>query len=293
MELRHLRYFAVLADELHFSRAADRLHIAQPGLSRQIRQLEEEIGVRLFDRNNRRVALTEAGIYLQKSTRRLLADIDATVVRARQIGEGLSGQLRIGYIGSAMQRTIPDLLLRVKELHPDVRFSLREMDNPEQLEALLQGEIDLGFVRVEEVTPPLRMRAVHRDTFSLVLPENHPVSADNFTGLKQFREEPFILFEPTYSPSYYDKVLELFAAAGFTPDASHSTVNASSIYRLVANGMGLSVVPTVLAEGYDMGVKFIELTEVPQRTTLRVAWREDAPGKLLGRVLALLGTGQC
>lgn len=288
MELRHLRYFRILAEELHFGRAAARLFIAQPGLSRQIRQLEAEIGVPLFDRNNRRVALTAAGLHFREEVDRLLGALDTAVVRTRQIGEGLRGQFRIGYIGSAMQRTIPDLLVRMKAEYPDIRVSLREMENPDQLVALLAGEIDLGFIRVEKVPTPLRMRAVRNDTFSLVLPEEHPVTAASFRGLAQFRDEPFILFEPTYSRTYYDKVLELFSAEGFAPVTTHSTVNASSIYRLVASGMGLSVVPTALAEGYDMGVKFIELAGARQRTVLRAAWHDDAPGQLLARVLDLL-----
>lgn len=288
MELRHLRYFRVLAEELHFGRAAERLFIAQPGLSRQIKQLEEELEVSLFDRTNRKVTLTKAGHYFFQQTDKLLNDLEASVTNAQQIAEGLRGQLRIGYIGSAMQQTIPALLLAVKKTYPDIRFSLREMDNPQQLEALHSGEIDLGFVRVERVPPPLRMKAVFEDTFSLVLPIDHAVTPANFTGLSALQQEPFILFEPTYSESYYEKVLQLFDGAGFSPSVSHSTVNASSIYRLVANGMGLSIVPTVLSNGYDMGVRFIELDQLPQRTTLRAVWHGEVKGKLLERVLELL-----
>lgn len=288
MELRQLRYFTVLAEELHFRKAAERLFIAQPGLSRQIKQLEEEMGVSLFARNNRKVDLTPAGKFLQGRVGDLLAELDILVANTRQTAEGLRGQLRIGYIGSAMQHTVPQLLLAVKKAYPDILFSLKEMDNPQQLEALLGREIDLGFVRVERVAPPLRIRAVFEDTFSLVLPEDHPISAANFTGLEQFRDEPFILFESTYSESYYEKVLQLFDAAGFLPRVSHTTVNASSIYRLVSFGMGLSIVPTVLQKGYDVPVKFIELKDVPQRTMLRAAWHGDDRSALLERVLGLL-----
>ncbi len=288
MELRHLRYFVVLAEELHFGRAAERLFIAQPGLSRQIKQLEGELEVRLFDRNNRRVKLTEAGSYFYRQSQSILQGLEISTANTRQIAEGVRGQLRIGYIGSAMQQTIPDLLLAVKAAYPHIRFSLREMDNPRQLEALLSREIDLGFVRVERVPPPLTMRAVFEDTFSLVLPADHPINSGNYRGLSDLQAEPFILFEPAYSESYYEKVMQLFDGAGYVPTISHSTVNASSIYRLVANGMGLSIVPTVLCDGYDMGVKFIELDKLPQRTTLRAVWHAEVRGKLLERVLELL-----
>lgn len=288
MELRHLRYFVVLAEELHFGRAAARLFIAQPGLSRQIRQLEDELEVKLFERNNRKVALTAAGAYFLRQSNQILGELEVSVANLRQIADGVRGQLRIGYIGSAMQRTIPELLLAVKEAYPNIRFSLREMDNPEQLEALRSREIDLGFVRVERVPPPLKTKAVFQDTFSLVLPKDHPTTTANFKGLASFKDAPFILFESTYSESYYEKVLQLFDGAGFVPTVSHSTVNASSIYRLVANGMGLSIVPTVLCDGYDMGVKFIELDRLPQRTTLRAVWHSEVNGKLLDWVLKLL-----
>ncbi|MEM9258209.1 MAG: LysR substrate-binding domain-containing protein [Bacteroidota bacterium] len=288
MELRHLKYFLVVAEELHFRRAAERLFIAQPGLSRQIRQLEEDLGVALFKRHNRKVELTPAGAFLREKAEVLLGELEHIVTATRQVGEGLRGQLRIGYIGSAMQHTVPDLLLKVSTLYPDIHFSLKEMDNQQQLEALLSREIDLGFVRLERVSPPLKMRAVFEDTFSLVLPEDHPLTPATFTGLRQLREEPFILFEASYSSSYYETVMQLFDAEGFTPTVSHNTVNASSIYRLVANGLGLAIVPTVLLEGYDMRIKSIELTKVPQRTTLRAVWHDGEKGGLLAQVLGMI-----
>lgn len=290
MELRHLRYFQALAEELHFGRAADRLFIAQPGLSRQIKQLETELGVLLFARNNRKVELTPAGKHLAGRVRILLRDLELAVANTRQVAQGMRGEIRVGYIGSAMQYTIPALMLAVRDHYPDISFSLVELDNNRQLEALLSREIDLGFVRLNRFPSPLKMRAVLEDTFSLVLPENHRISAGNFTGLAQLAEEEFILFEPEYSTSYYELILQLFDEAGFSPRVSHRTVNASSIYRLVANGMGLSIIPTVLQEGYTMGVKFVELDALPQRTTLRAVWNGEGKSEVLDRVLGLLGT---
>ena len=284
MELRHLRYFATVAEELHFRKAAERLFIAQPGLSRQIRQLEQELGLELFVRHNRKVELTAAGRYFQQRVNEILRDLEGAIVNVKLIADGLRGELRVGYIGSAMQRAIPDLMLSVNRDYPDIRFVLREMDNPQQLEALLQGEIDLGFVRMERVPPPLATKTLLEDTFSLVLPEQHPVTSENFKDLKQLKEEPFILFEPSYSESYYQNVMRLFDAAGFSPKLSHSTVNASSIYRLVSAGFGLSIVPSVLSERYDMRVKFIELTASAERTSLRMVWNEERKNPLLEKI---------
>lgn len=288
MELRHFRNFLAVAEELHFRRAAERLFIAQPGLSRQIRQLEEELGVELFKRNSRKVELTAAGAFLKKKASMLLRELELTVAETRQVGQGVQGHLRIGYIGSAMQRTIPKLLVAVREQYPNIHFSLKEMDNQQQLDELLRREIDLGFVRLERVSPPLQLLPVFQDTFSLVLPEDYPLTVENFSSLSQLKEEPFILFESSYSESYYETVMQLFDAAGFTPTISHNTVNASSIYRLVANGFGLAIVPTILLEGYDMRVKFIELTQVSQRTTLQAVWNGGEVEALLERVLGYL-----
>ncbi|MEM9835595.1 MAG: LysR family transcriptional regulator [Bacteroidota bacterium] len=289
IEFRHLRYFLVVAEELHFRRAAERLFMAQPGLSRQIQQLEKALGVALFTRHNRKVVLTPAGIFLQREAGQLLAQLQEVFTDTQGIATGLEGTLRLGYIGSAMQQIIPDLLMKMSKELPNIRFSLKEMENPDQLEALLRQEIDLGFVRMERIPPQLATMALFEDSFSIVLPKNHAITPANFTGLQQLKEEPFILFEPAYSHSYYEKVIQLFDAAGFVPQVSHRTVNASSIYRLVANGFGLSIVPTALQYGYDMDVRFIELAHLPQRTTLRVVWHQQSRNPIMERVLGLVG----
>jgi DNA-binding transcriptional LysR family regulator len=284
-EFRHFRYFLALAEDLHFRKASERLFISQPGLSRQIKQMEEALGVNLFERHNRKVKLTKAGEYMQRELINNFQRLDDIISHAKLLNDGMDGNLKLGYVGSAMQRVIPDLLLKFKEEHPNVLFDINEMDNNKQIKALLKQEIDVGFVRMERVPRGLNILPLFEDTFSLVLPADHKVDASNFEGLSQFKDEPFILFDSSYSQSYYEKVMQIFDDAGFSPIISHNTVNASSIFRLIENNFGVSIVPTSLKLGYDMKIKFIELDEIPQRTTLKLVWNSVNTNPLLDNFL--------
>ncbi|TKG97201.1 LysR family transcriptional regulator [Puteibacter caeruleilacunae] len=281
IEFRHYRYFLAVAEDLHFRKAAERLFISQPGLSRQIKQMEDELGVKLFTRHNRKVELTAAGSYLQQELKNNFRQLDDLIHHAKLLNDGIKGHLNLGFVGSAMQKVIPDILLKLKQTHPNILFSLNEMDNKQQIEALLNKEIDVGFVRVERVPGELQIRALEEDTFSLVLPENHPINETTFKSLAQLKDESFILFNPAYSESYYEKIMQIFDDSGFTPTTSHSTVDASSIYRLVENDFGISIVPTSLKHGFDLKIKFIELEDIPQRTTLRMVWNPKCSNPIL------------
>ncbi|BAX81219.1 LysR family transcriptional regulator [Labilibaculum antarcticum] len=287
IEFRHYKYFLALAEDLHFRKAAERLFISQPGLSRQIKQMEEILGMSLFERHNRKVNLTMAGQYLQKELTNNFKRLDEIVNHAKLLSDGLNGNLNLAYVGSAMQDVIPELLLKFKKTHPDVLFSLKEMDNNKQIQALLNHEIDVGFVRMERVPRGLSIQSVFEDTFSLVLPIDHPINESTFTNLSQFKNDSFIFFDASYSESYFEKVMQIFDESGFTPLISHNTVNASSIFRLVENKFGVSIVPTSLKLGYDMGIKFIELNKIPQRTTLRAVWNNKNTNPILKNFLQL------
>lgn len=288
LELRHFRYFLAVAEDLHFRRAAEQLYLSQPALSRQIKQLEEILELKLFDRHNRKVSLTPAGAYLAGELKDWLGQMDQLLLHTQMVARGVKGRLHLGYIGSAVQNIIPEFLLKVRKDYADLQFRLREMDNQQQVEALLKGEIDLGFVRLDRLPRPLEVRPVYEDTFSLVLPNNHPLAAEDFHSLSQVKDEPFILFEKEYSFSYFEKIMQLFDEAGFSPIVAHYTVQANTIYRLVANGLGMSIVPSVLQHGYDMDIKFIELNQTSIRTTLQVAWHRDNNNPVMQHVLDYL-----
>lgn len=288
IELRHLKYFLAVADDLHFRKAAEKLYISQPGLSRQIRQMEDDLNVKLFERNNRNVVLTSAGLYLKKEASILLKNLENALAHAKLLDEGAEGKIKLGYVGSTMQNVIPDLLVAFRKHHPEIRFSLKEMYNMRQIEALLSQEIDVGFVRLNEVPDELNIKPVFKDTFSLVLPENHSLSSDNFTSLSQLKHEPFILFEKDYSPAYYKSVMSIFDYGKFTPLVSHTTVHANTIFKLVENGFGIAIVPTSLKLGYDMPIKFIELSKIPQRTILSAVWNKKNRNPMLSKILKFI-----
>ncbi len=275
LELRHFKYFLAVAEELHYRKAAERLFISQPGLSRQIKQMEEILEVSLFIRTKKKVELTQAGSYLKGEIEFLLNHLTLTQKQLKLIDQGNFGEVRIGFLGSAMQNVIPDLLLKLKVTRPDLKTSLDEMPNKTQVDAILKDKLDLGFVRLARVPKGLKIQSVFEDTFSLVLPKNHDVSSENFKNIAMLAKEEFILFSAEYSPLYYDTVMSICEDGGFSPAISHKSVHAQTIFKLVENHLGIAIVPTALQYGFQMNVKFIELKKIPQRAVLSVIWKED------------------
>ena len=287
-ELRQLRYFLTVAEELHFRRAAEKLFIAQPGLSRQIKELEKEIGLTLFERNNRSVKLTPAGLYLKEEVKRILKEMNHSVEHAKLLHDGLQGNLKFGYVGSAMQKIIPELLLKLGKAHPKMVINLKEMDNQKQLQDLIAKDIDIGFVRIERIPKGLKAKAVIKENFCLVLPEDHDLTARKFKSIQQLEQESFILFDPAYSSSYYEKVMQIFDDHGFSPIVTHNTIHASSIYKLVQHKLGISIVPKSLQSNRVEGVRFVELKNIPQKTTLSAVWNTQNRNPMLDHVIQLL-----
>jgi DNA-binding transcriptional LysR family regulator len=283
-----MRYFIAVAEELHFRKAAEKLFISQPGLSRQIKLFEEELGVVLFERHNRKVVLTKVGAYLKEEFTLQLKPLSHTLDTAKLLQDGKKGALKIGYVGSAMQDVIPNLLLRFEKNHPNILFNLKEIDNQKQLDGLLDYSLDIGFVRLERVPRTLNIKTILKENFCLVLPKNHLISENNFKSLDQFRAESFILFDAKYSASYYEKVMQIFDDCGFAPLISHNTIHSSSIFKLVENNFGISIVPKSLAQKRGHQIKFIELNMISQKTILSVIWNQKNTNPILNAVLELL-----
>ncbi len=275
IEMRHLRYFHTLSRELHYGKAAKKLFISQPALTKQIQMLESYAGVKLINRNHKRVQLTDAGIYLQEKCERWIRELDESIMHIQRMEQGLNGTLKIGFLGSAMHNILPE---RIKKLHqhfPGIGISLEEMSNQTQIDQLLNQNLDLGFIRKSLVPPSIQIKAVYTETFSLVLPSNHPISKDNFQHMGQLSGEKFILFDRDYSEEYYDTVIQIISDNGFLPEINHKSIHATTIFRLVENEIGISIVPTSLASGYQLKIQFIPLENIPQRTTLYLAWNKD------------------
>lgn len=288
IEFRHLRYFKVVAEELHFRKASEKLFITQPGLSRQIKQLEEELGVLLFIRSKRQVELTEAGKYLYDESRNLLNQLEGVKRSIQLIDKGEEGELRIGFVGSAMQQAIPGLLLKLKNHFPKIHTSLQEMSNKDQIFGIEHNQLDIGFIRAKDAPEGISSQQIFKDNFSLVLPKGHPATQESFTDLSEFSEESFILFSSDYSRTYYNKIMSIFDDHGFSPKISHRSVHANTIFRLVENGLGIAIVPTSLKHGFELDIKFIELKNVKQTTYLSLIWKEGKENRLIKKFTSLL-----
>ncbi|MFZ4260813.1 LysR substrate-binding domain-containing protein [Sphingobacterium sp. HJSM2_6] len=275
IELRHLQYFAVLAEELHFRKAAERLFISQPGLSRQIKELEQYYQTALLIRDNRNVKLTDAGVFLKKNLEQLFLDLAIIKNQIGKIDSGLIKTLQLGFIGSAVQVILPELLVTLKKEQPQLEISLNELPNERQLEMLMRNELDFGFVRTKNCPQPLKSIPIMTDPFALVVPKGFRNKLNKPVDLRDFKQESFILFSKDYSNSYYELVMSIFEDHGFEPHVSLKTVNALSIFNLVSQGLGVAIVPTSLKKGYYTHVDFIELNHIPQRTTLYLIWNSD------------------
>ncbi len=288
IELRHLHYFRIVAEELHFRKAAERLFISQPGLSRQIKQLEELLEVTLFERDKRNVKLTAAGNYLKDEVTFIENHMTAIQKQIKLIDSGEEGEIRIGFVGSAMQNVLSDLLMDLNTSFPKIHAQLEELSVTKQIHAVQHDELDLGFVRINNTPLDLISLPVYEDTFSIVIPEDHKLTTANFKHVGQLQEESFILFSNDYSPLYYNKIMSICSDRGFNPKISHKSVHANTIFKLVESGLGVAIIPTALQHGFDFKVRFIELNRIKQRTQLSVIWKASNRNPILHNVLSLL-----
>ncbi|MEN0046854.1 MAG: LysR family transcriptional regulator [Bacteroidota bacterium] len=290
IELRHLQSFKVLAEELHFHKAAEKLYLSQPGLSKQIKQLEEQLEVKLFDRNKRSVKLTPSGHYLKTQMIFLDSFLQRTFHHLKNIELGVEGEIRIGFVGSAMQNVIPELIKKCNQSYPKIQFVLDEMSNQAQIVALQNYAIDLAFVRVNEVPSDLALKPIFEDHFSLVLPQSHQINTQNFKGIHQLKEESFILFSSDYSSTYYQNIMSIFEDANFEPKVSHKSIHANSIFRLVESGLGIAIVPHSLTLGMStaIDIQVVELKNILQRAVLFIAWKKEMHHPVLNKILEFL-----
>ena len=274
MELRHLRYFVAVAEELHFGRAAARLHLAQPPLSRQIRDLEEELGATLFDRNRRAVALTAAGTAFLEEVRHVFEGVERAAETARRAHRGEIGGLRIGYVGSVAYSGLPEIVRAYRARLPSVEVRMQEMSPAGQVEALLAGRLDVGFARGPVDEPALEVQAVLDEPLVAALPSEHVLASRATVPLRALALEPFLVTARARGPGYHDYVLTVCRRAGFSPrivqEGSHFDV-----LSLVAAGMGVALVPSSLREIRRGDVAYRPLLE-PVRTQLVLVSRMNS-----------------
>lgn len=247
MECRHLRYFLVLSEELHFGRAAQRLAMTQPPLSLNSQQLEEAVGARLFERDSKGVRLTAAGEGFRSAAQALLAQAEDVRALARDIGAGAAGRLRIGSVGSMLFRGLPQWFREFQVTHPRIEITLTELNSQEQIDAVVHRELDLGFVHTGRVPAELQTEKIDSERFRFCLPADHPLTRRRAVSLIQLRHEPFILFSQKASPDYFARIVETCARLGFMPRIRHEVRHWLSVVSLVGQRMGVSIVPASLA----------------------------------------------
>lgn len=286
MELRHLRYFIAVAEELNFTRAAERLHMAQPPLSQQIQHLEAELGFQLFRRTKRTVVLTEAGQVFFEEAQKILLQVDRAIQLAQQTSRGELGQLTVGFVSSAAYNVVPAILQQFRTLHPAVKLELREMTTNEQLERLRFGQIDIGFVRPPIEEDGINSEIVFREPLIVALPETHPKADRAVVELRELAAEPFILFPRSQAPGLYDAIVSLCLEAGFSPIAGQEAIQMQTIISLVAAEMGVAIVPASMQNFQRSGVVYKSLPESTCMVAIALIWRSE-PTASVQRFLAV------
>ncbi|MEQ8357065.1 MAG: LysR substrate-binding domain-containing protein [Kiloniellaceae bacterium] len=281
IEARHLRYFIRVAEELHFGRAAERLGIAQPPLSHQIRQLESRVGVRLLDRTTRSVKLTPAGEAFLTHARHALAAMKTAVNEARQATGMESGHLAIGAVQTAIQRFLPAVIRDFRKHYPLVTFDISPGTTEDQVAKLIDGSLQVAFIR-----PPLNLGAIaleriFSEGFVAVLPAGHPLAQRADLALGDLAEEPFVLFSPIVGIGYQTVLLDHCRRAGFRPRVIMEATHTVAIATLVAAGIGIAVIPAWIENSSIPGVIFRPLPELPEVVDLCVAWLASDPSPLV------------
>ena len=274
LELSDLQAIVTLAETLHFGRAAERLHVSQPALSKRIRRMEERIGGPLLVRRYRDVRLTEAGRLLAGRGRHLLNESAATVALSQRAARGEAGLLRIGFGIASILGLLPDVLLRFRRAHPEVQLQLRDMSTPDQVRALIAGEIDIGFVRRPVSDERLVMRPVLDEQLVAALGPRSPWEPR--LGLRSVAAEPFIIIARSRSASFYDHALSVCAAAGFAPRIVQEADELFTVLSLVRAGLGVSLVPRSAALMRLPGVRFHALRLPEAAWNIALAWHRDS-----------------
>jgi DNA-binding transcriptional LysR family regulator len=289
---RLLRQFIAVAEELHFGRAATRLHMAQPPLSQAIKHLEELVGVPLLVRTKHSVSLTPAGRAFLDDARELLAHGQRAIDTARRASEGLTGRITIGFMGSVSYELLPRILREFRAQFPAIHVDLREQTSIEQIESLHASKIDLGIVRVPlNNAADLDMRIIEVERFIAVLPQDHPLAAAPSLRLEDLAQASFMMFPADRSPSLHAKFLMACEEAGFSPRIALEAWQMASMVSLVAAGMGVALLPAQVRSSPHQGVVYKDIENDSEHLELKIAavWRPDNISAGVHSMLSVLG----
>ena len=273
MELRHMRYFVAVAEHLNYGRAAEALSTAQPSLSRQIQQLEAELGVMLFERTNKRVALTGAGRTFLVDARRTLQSADLSLRHAHENADGTRGELRLGFVGGAMMMKLPLVLSEYRRRFPNVEIIPHAMHYPEHHPALRAGTIDLAWT-VAEPSGDISSEIVSSERLVAVVPASHPLATRKRIAIADFTNEGIVLIRRTESPRLYTETMRLCAINGFHPAQIHEVIEEQTVLGLIAAGFGVALVPSSWSVIHVPGIVFSEL-DGSYSIAEHLSWQRD------------------
>jgi DNA-binding transcriptional LysR family regulator len=273
IDIRQLRYFQAVAEELHFGRAAARLAIAQPALSRQVQQIEQELGTPLLRRTQRRVELLPAGALLLERSRAIQQELARTLSDVRRTGTGELGRLALGFIHSSTYGLLPSIIRRFRQLYPAIELELHEMPITVQHAALLRGTIDVGLLRVQPAPAELEVVPVLADPFLLAVPASHPLAGRTRVRLRSVADEPFVMFTKSDAPLFHDRVEALCRQAGFAPRVVQHATQIHTVVGLVGAGLGVAVVPASGRNLHPRQVRFVQIADKAEPVHVALAWR--------------------
>jgi DNA-binding transcriptional LysR family regulator len=272
MKLNVLKYFVVLAEELHFGRAAQRLAITQPPLSTAIKSLEDELDAALFQRSKTRVQLTPAGAAFLVEARKLLEGVERAKSVVRSVDQGMSGRLEVGFGGTLLFRDILTIIGQFKRELPSIEVMLREMPSAEQFDCLLHGRLDAGFAHGVTAPPKLKSMPLKEDELVLCLPVAHPLAEEGVIDLRNLADEQFVMFERQMNPANHDAVIGLFSQAGIHPRIVHYTRNWMTTMSMVSEGCGMAIVPSTLSRMRMACVRLVPLAGAAMPARGMLVW---------------------
>jgi DNA-binding transcriptional LysR family regulator len=286
MELRHLRYFLAVAEELNFTRAAQRLHIAQPPLTQQIKALEAEMGVTLIDRSAYRIGLTEAGRAFAAEVARILGEVRNAVLVAKRAARSAAGQVRVGFTASAsFNPLVTSTFLTFRSHYPDIDVSLEESQSTELVMALREGRIDVAFVRPPLTTDGIEVHSLEEEEMVVAVARGHRLARRKRINLRELAAETFILYPRTVRPGLADTVVAACEQAGFVPRVEQYAPQLSSTINLVATSLGISIVPRSMQALQPQAVTYLPITGRPLTALLGIAHRSaESSAPVLGFV---------
>ena len=289
MELRQLKYFLAVAEELHFGKAARRMNISQPPLSQQIKQLEDELGAKLFERTSRSVSLTPEGDFFMKEAKSVLEKLDRAGETVKAMARGEEGQLAIGFVVIINQTHLPEVIRDFRSRSPNVRLELKEMSTNSQLSGLSNGDLDIGFIRsYGHNLNGFRTKTYLKENYVLALPDHHPLAGKSEIRLSDLTDDSLIMFNREYQPDLFDSIIKKFTDAGVKPRMIQETNRRLTAIALVAAGMGVSPVPESTKRLGREGVVYLPIADPLPAIEVIAVWPENRSSRALESFVQVL-----